>query len=107
VSNVAGFLLLFAWVALIIFLFGFLASELGVRAPSGDLAWAQWPLAVVALMGGRTTVHGVLRDGGWRRYVEPMLGLAVTIATIPSLIERMRSIDALSTPSWWTPLGWE
>jgi hypothetical protein len=76
-----------------------------VHAPRGTLAWLQWPFAATALVAGGLILRGLFREGPFARYGLPLAGTALLFATSDSLLNRMESLDPLSSPNWWWSLG--
>jgi hypothetical protein len=77
------------------------ADGAGIGSPHKDI-----PLATVGvlafLVGGRLVLYGLYKDGGWRRWLMPLLGGAVLFVGSPSILAGMQRFGALSEWQWWT-----
>ncbi len=105
--NVIALIVLFLWTGTMLADFAWGADTLPSRpvAPMGNWAWAQWPLAAVAILAGRLTLRGTFKDGGVGRWLLPLGGGVVFALTASSLVRRMRAVPPLASGRWWWQLG--
>jgi hypothetical protein len=96
--NLSVFVALSLWVGTMVSVYAYLVRGT-IPAGSGDWAY----IGVIGLVvGGRLLLRGIYVDGGVRRTLLPILGLAIVGVSAPAYLASMHRARLLSDTAWWT-----